>query len=85
MIKQLTEKIKRTKGELITYDFEEKCTGVAGFCPDCKSVVSFVPAMESYLCLNPECTFEANKDRERVWVSNNTNESEKQKNPEKTA
>ena len=25
----------------IVYEFETKCTGVAGFCPDCDSVVSF--------------------------------------------
>ena len=69
MIKKLTEKIKLQKGELIRYDFVEKCTSVAGFCPDCGEVVSFVAEIKKYICINPDCDFEANINRERIWNS----------------
>ena len=67
MIKNLTEKLKLKKGELVTYDFEDKCTGVAGFCPDCDGIVSYVSYFQRYMCMNPECCFEANIKKERVW------------------
>lgn len=67
MIKKLTEKIKLQKGELVRYDFVAKCTGVAGFCPDCGEIVSFVAELKKYICINPDCDFEADINRERIW------------------
>lgn len=72
MIKKLTEKIKLQKGELVKYDFLEKCTGVAGFCPDCGEVVLFIKELNRYICLNPDCDFEADINRERVWNDETT-------------
>ncbi len=66
MIKKLTEKIKMEKGRLIQYDFKIKHEGVAGFCPDCNGVVTYINYSHTYLCLNPDCSFEADINRERI-------------------
>ena len=58
---------KIKKGELITYDFKTKCTGIAGFCPDCNGVVTFSSYFQRYICLNPDCCFEADISKARVW------------------
>ena len=65
LLNKTNKKLK--KGELITYNFETKCTGIAGLCPDCDGVVSYVSYFKRYICLNPDCCFEADIEKVRVW------------------
>ena len=66
MLTKLTEKIKSQKSETIQFDFKEKYEGIAGCCPDCNSIVSYDVLFHKYVCINPECGFEANINRERI-------------------
>ena len=62
LIKKTTQKLNKTK-----YSFKEKNAGIAGICPDCKSIVSFNSYHQIYECLSNECCFEANLKGERIW------------------
>ena len=66
MIKKLTEKLEQQKQETVKFDFKEKYEGIAGSCPDCGSIVTYDCIFHRYVCLNPECGFEANICRERI-------------------
>ena len=66
MINKLTEKIKQEKGRLIKHNFENERSAVAGFCPECEGIVSFVSEIQHYICLNPDCDFEADVNGEQV-------------------
>ena len=72
LLNKTTKNIKKNK--TIVYEFKTKCTGVAGFCPDCEGVVTFNSYFQRYICLEPDCNFEADINKERVW------DNEKQKN-----
>lgn len=67
MITKLTEKIKSQKNEqVVQFNFKEKYEGIAGTCPDCGDIVSYDHLFYKYICINPECGFEANINRERI-------------------
>ena len=65
MIKKLTQKLKENKFTT-QFDFKEKHEGIAGFCPDCGNIVSYDSYFHRYVCINLECDFEANINRERI-------------------
>lgn len=67
LLNKSVNKNKRPKGELIKYNFITKCTGIAGFCPDCDGVVTFSSYFQRYICLEPDCCFEADINKVRVW------------------
>ena len=60
----ITEMIKQKQ---TTYNFKPKCTGIAGFCPDCNSFVSWNSYHSRFECLSNECCFMANAKCERIW------------------
>ena len=60
----ITEMIKQKQ---TTYNFEPKCTGIAGFCPDCGYFVSWNSYHSRFECLSNECCFMANEKSERIW------------------
>ena len=62
-----TAKNKNNIKKTVVYEFETKRTGVAGFCPDCDGVVTYNSYFQRYICLNPDCCFEADVNKERVW------------------
>lgn len=62
-----TAKKKNIKSKTICYNFKTKYTGVAGFCPDCDGVVTFNSYFQRYICLEPNCCFEADINKGRVW------------------
>lgn len=65
MIKTLIK--KSVDKQTVKYEFKEKCTGIAGFCPDCGGFVSFNSYHQRYECLNSDCCFTANLKGERIW------------------
>lgn len=73
MIEQTKNK-STLKGVLIKYNFKNKCKTVAGFCPDCDSIVSYLNETKTYICLNPDCDFEADSDCIRISKEKTTNE-----------
>ncbi len=61
LIKEMIKKEKQT------YTFKERCTGVAGFCPDCESIVSWNSYHNRFQCMSNDCCFETNEKGERIW------------------
>ena len=55
------------KHEKTNYNFKYKCTGIAGFCPDCNSFVSWNSYHSRFECLGNNCCFMANEKCERIW------------------
>lgn len=70
MITKLIEKLKMEKTEIQSFNFKEKCTGVAGICPDCGGIVSFNSYHGRYECKHIECCFMANEKGKRIWDNN---------------
>ena len=50
-----------------TYNFKSKCTGIAGICPDCNSIVTWNSYHSRFQCLSSNCCFMANEKGERIW------------------
>lgn len=65
------------------YNFKAKCTGVAGFCPDCGNFVSWNSYHGRFECLGNDCCFMANEKCERIWDNTMRNENLKKIKEEK--
>ena len=66
MISKLTAIKSNQKNESEHFNFKEKYEGIAGECPDCKSIVTYDCIFSKYVCLNPECEFQADISRRRI-------------------
>ena len=66
MITKLIKKFNTKANETERFDFKEKYEGIAGTCPDCGSIVTYDILFHKYICINQDCGFEANINRERI-------------------